>query len=79
MNGAAAWKIDMNIEPAILGGLVTAPCDVRDGMALPAQFGFTKPPDQRAQIRVVQEGNIIPGNFEHGFKLGKRPNTVNHR
>jgi hypothetical protein len=39
-------------------------------MALPSQFSFAKPTDQRAQIGVIQEGNIIPGDFKHRSKLG---------
>lgn len=38
-------------------------------MALPTQFSLAKLPDQRAQIRVVQEGNIIPGDLKHRSKL----------
>jgi hypothetical protein len=69
----------MHVKPAILGGLVAAPCHVRHGLTLPPQFGFAQPSDQRAQICVVQKGNIVPGDFKHDSKLGKLRSRVNHR
>ena len=44
-----------------------------------AQLGFAQPPNQRAQVRIVQMGNIVPGDLKHDSTLGKPQSCVNHR
>jgi hypothetical protein len=48
-------------------------------MPVPPQLGFAESSNQPAQVFIVEEGNIVPGDFKHGSKLGKPQGIVNHR
>jgi hypothetical protein len=48
-----------------------------DSMILAAEFSFAQAAHDRAQVFVIQQGNIVANDLEHASKLGKRAATVN--